>query len=44
MQRICQECNKFLQEKKKKLTKEVIKLKQFDIISNTKYISNVILL
>ena len=43
MQRMRQECNKLLQEKKKKLTKKFVKLKQFDIINNTKCISNVIL-
>jgi len=43
MQRMRQERNKFLQVKKKKLTKKVVKLKKFDITSNTKYISNVIL-
>ncbi len=39
-----QKYNKFLQKKEKKLTKKIVKLKQFDIINNTKYISNVILL
>jgi len=38
-----QERNKLLQEKEKKLTKKIINLKQFDIISNTKCISSVIL-
>ncbi len=44
IQRMRQKCNKFLQKKEKKLTKEIVKLKKFDIISNTKYILNVILL
>ncbi len=44
MQRMRQKRNKFLKKKKKKLTKEVVKLKKFDIISNTKNILNVILL
>ncbi len=44
IQYICQKRNKFLQKKKKKLTKKIVKLKKFNIISNTKYILNVILL
>jgi len=44
MQCMRQERNKLLQEKEKKLTKKVIKLKQFDITSNIKCISNIILL
>ncbi len=44
IQRMRQKCNKFLKKKKKKLTKEVAKLKKFDIISNTKNILNIILL
>jgi len=44
MQRMRQKRNKLLQKKEKKLTKKVIKLKQFNIISNIKCISNVILL
>jgi acyl-ACP thioesterase len=44
IQRIRQERNKLLQKEEKKLIKKVVKLKQFDIINNTKYISNVILL
>ncbi len=44
IQRIRQKRNKLLQKKEKKLTKKVVQLKQFDIISNTKYILNVILL
>jgi hypothetical protein len=39
-----QKRNKFLQEKEKRLTKKVIKLKQFNIVNNTKCISNIILL
>jgi len=44
IQRIRQERNKLLQKEEKKLIKKVVKLKQFDIINNTKYTSNVILL
>jgi len=44
MQCIRQKRNKLLQKKEKKLTKKVVKLKKFDIISNTKCILNVILL
>ncbi len=39
-----QKYNKFLQKKEKKLTKKVVKLKKFNIISNTKNILNIILL
>ncbi len=38
-----QKCNKFLQ-KKEKINKKVVKLKKFDITSNTKNILNIILL
>ncbi len=44
IQRICQKRNKLLQKKEKKLTKEVVELKKFDIINNTKNILNIILL
>ncbi len=44
IQYICQKRNKLLQKKKKKLTKKVVKLKKFNITSNTKYILNIILL
>ncbi len=44
MQRMRQKCNKFLQKKKKKLTKKIVKLKEFDIINNIKNILNIILL
>ncbi len=44
MQYIRQKYNKLLQEKKKKLIKKVVKLKKFDITSNTKCILNIILL
>ena len=43
MQRIRQKRDKLLQKKKKKLTKKVVELKQFDIINNTKCILNIIL-
>jgi len=39
-----QERNKLLQKEKKRLTKKVVKLKQFDITSNTKCILNIFLL
>jgi len=44
IQYIYQKYNKLLQEKKKRLTKKVIKLKKFDITSYTKNILNIILL
>jgi len=44
MQYIRQKYNKLLRKKKKKLIKKVVKLKQFNITSNTNYISSVILL
>ncbi len=44
IQYIYQKYNKLLQDKKKKLTKKIVELKKFDIISNTKYILNIILL
>jgi hypothetical protein len=44
MQYIRQKYNKFLQEKKKKPIKKVVKLKKFDITSNIKCILNIILL
>ncbi len=43
IQRICQKRNKLLQKKKKRLTKKIVKLKKFNIISNTKNILNIIL-
>ncbi len=44
MQRMRQKRNKLLQKKEKKLIKEVVKLKKFNITSNIKNILNVILL
>ncbi len=44
IQYICQKYNKFLQKKEKRLTKKVVKLKKFNITSNTKNILNIILL
>jgi len=42
MQRMRQKRNKLLQKKEKKLIKEVVKLKKFNITSNIKNILNVI--
>ncbi len=39
-----QKYNKFLQKKEKKLARKVDKLRKFNIINNTKYILNIILL
>jgi hypothetical protein len=39
-----QKRNKILQKKEKRLTKKTVRLKKFDITSNTKYILSVILL
>ncbi len=39
-----QKRNKILQKKEKRLTKKIVKLKKFDITSNTKYILSAILL
>ncbi len=44
IQYMYQKYNKLLQKKEKKLTKKVVELKEFDIISNTKNILNIILL